>query len=114
MKGSEWLGAGSVSGKIYEVNLNPEFIYPALITAEEGEVIGDLFLVSDRMLAELDIFEGISDDAAQPDEYRRIEVTVTLADGREHTAYVWEWNRPLEKARLLETGDWLAYEPDPS
>jgi len=114
MSGSEWLGAGSVSGRIYEVTLNPEFLYPALITDEAGRVLGDLFFVSDELLSELDVFEGISPDPAEPDEYRRIEISVKLESGIEHIAWAWEWNSKLENARLLETGDWLAYEPDPS
>lgn len=114
MNGAEWIGAGSISGKIYEVSLNPEFLYPALVTKELGEVIGDLFMVSDEKLAELDVFEGISDDPSEPDEYRRIQVSVKLDSGEETLAYAWEWNRPLENERLLESGDWLFYEPDPS
>ena len=114
MKGSEWIGTGAISGEIYEICLNPEFLYPALNTKQSGEWSGDVFMVSDEVLAELDGFEGISEDSSEADEYRRIEIPVKLDSGIGTLVHAWEWNRPLEDGRLLESGDWLFYEQNPS
>ena len=71
--------------------------YPGLRAAPGGLVPGRLYLdVTPEAWARLDAFEG--------EEYERVEVAVTLADGRTQAAQVYRF-RPGFADRLLP-GDW--------
>lgn len=103
------VGAGSVSGKMYRIDW-----YPALVCGGEDSVIGEVYLVSAEHLCALDAFEGITPDADEPREYRRAKVMVVMEPGESMDAWVWEWIGPVCDAELLDDGDWLAYEPNPT
>jgi len=109
MEAPEFLGAGRISGKMYRIDW-----YPALVCGGEGSVKGELYLVSEKTLAALDHFEGITPDADELREYRRVKSKVTLDSGETHEAWVWEWAGGLGNAQQLDGDDWLAYEPNPS
>ena len=73
--------------------------YPGLRTAPGGRVPGSLYLdVTPAAWARLDAFEG--------EEYERVDVVVTLADGRSLPAQVYRF-RAAFADRLLP-GDWDA------
>lgn len=114
MAGSDFVGEATIEGAIYMIDWNPQLTYPALVCGGEGRVRGEVYLVSEESLKALDEFEGIGVSSWRDDEYRRVEVKASLADGTERLAWLWEWNLPLGTARRLEDGDWLKYEPDPS
>ena len=109
MANSEFVGAGRIAGKMYRIDW-----YPALSCGGETYVRGELYLVSDRDLIALDLFEGITPDAEEPREYRRVKSLVLLDSGDKKEAWVWEWAGGLGAAQPLDGEDWLAYEPDPS
>ncbi len=111
MGDSIYLGKGRVAGVIYWIDWNPSLVYPALLCGGSGWVQGELFLVSEDCLEELDAFEGVV--PSEDDDYRRVEVEVLMEDGTEKTAWVWEWQGELGGAEILEDGDWLNHEPDP-
>lgn len=114
MDGSEFVGGGRISGSIYMIDWNPQLTYPALVLGGEGEVVGEMYLVSDAHLGDLDRFEGIGITSWRDDEYRRVATPVKLDDGSERSAWVWEWNSSVRDAVRLQDGDWLSHEPDPS
>ena len=102
MAGAEFIRAGSVRGRIYRFDW-----YPGLVLAEDaGEIIGELYAVSDELLAELDRFEGLSAGEIEGCEYRRTRVMVT---GCPHSqaAWIWEWLGPVDESRRIVCGDWL-------
>ncbi len=109
MGDSEFLGTGRIAGKMYRIDW-----YPALVCGGDSSVKGELYLVSDKDLAALDTFEGITPDAEDPREYRRANTKVTLDSGGEWDAWVWEWAGGVGGAQPLDGDDWLAYEPNPS
>lgn len=109
MNGAEFLGAGKIAGKIFKIDW-----YPALACGGAGEVQGELYRVCAEHLRALDVFEGILPDSEEQREYRRVMVEVTLESGEKQSAWVWEWIGDLSSALALDTGDWLAYEPNPS
>jgi gamma-glutamylcyclotransferase (GGCT)/AIG2-like uncharacterized protein YtfP len=114
MGGSDFVGAGKISGSIYMIDWNPALTYPALVLDGKGEVDGEMYWVSDSQLKALDEFEGIGVDSWRNDEYRRVEAAVRLNDVAEQNAWVWEWNSSVQNAIRLEDGNWLSHEPDPS
>ena len=114
MHRADFVGEGKISGSIYKIDWHPHLVYPALICGGENSVIGELYRVSDIVLKELDKFEGINEGYEEPLEYKRVKAIVRLDSGEEETAWVWEWIQSVENALLLEDGDWLFHEPNPS
>ncbi|MGJ8644884.1 MAG: gamma-glutamylcyclotransferase family protein [Luteolibacter sp.] len=113
MDGAEYVGAGSIAGRIYFIDSHPEFVYPALVCGGDERVVGELFHVEKtRHLADLDLFEGINALSPEPDEYRRIKVEVKMDSGETMLAWVWEWAGELGDSRALEGGDWLSFSKD--
>lgn len=109
MEGAEFLGAGRIAGRIYKIDW-----YPALVCGGAGEVMGELYLVSEEHLRALDVFEGIAPEEGESRGYRRVKVEVTLDSGEKESAWAWEWIGDLGSALECDTGDWLGYEPNPS
>ena len=113
MDGADFVGAGTIAGRIHFIDSHPEFVYPALVCGGEERVVGELFLVkSERHMAELDLFEGINEDSPEADEYKRIKVEVKMDSGEIVSAWVWEWAGELGDSRALEGGDWLKFSED--
>ncbi len=109
MAGTEFVGSGKISGRMFRIDW-----YPALVSGGGTFVLGELYLVSDETLSALDLFEGITPDATEPREYRRVKIPVALESGETRDAWVWEWIGSLENAEPLDGEDWLAFEPNPS
>ncbi|MDP4626006.1 MAG: gamma-glutamylcyclotransferase [Akkermansiaceae bacterium] len=113
MAGAEYVGGGTVAGRIHYIDSHPAFVYPALVCGGDSRVVGELFLVEDtKHLAQLDLFEGINAGSPEADEYRRIKVEVRMDSGESRLAWVWEWAGELGDSRVLEGGDWLAFSKD--
>ena len=109
MSGTDFVGGGKISGRMYRIDW-----YPALLCGGEASVKGELYRVSDSTLEALDRFEGITPDATEPREYRRVKTSVLLESGQTGDAWVWEWAGGIGGAQPLDGEDWLAYEPNPS
>lgn len=109
MGDSQFVGVGRISGKMYRIDW-----YPALVCGGDTSVKGELYLVGEKELAALDAFEGITPDADEQREYRRVKAKVTLESGGTHDAWVWEWAGGVGGAQPLAGDDWLVYEPNPT
>ena len=109
MEGSDFIGEGEISGKMYRIDW-----YPALLCGGDTFVKGEFYRVDDSTLEALDHFEGITPDATEPREYRRVKASVSLSGGETEDAWVWEWAGDIGNAEPLDGEDWLAYEPNPS
>ncbi|MFD2255958.1 gamma-glutamylcyclotransferase [Luteolibacter algae] len=110
MNGADFIGSGRVAGKIHKIDW-----YPALVCGGDQSVRGELYRIkSTAHLKALDDFEGITSDAEEPREYRRIKVETMLDSGAIQEAWVWEWIGDLCDSTPLEGDDWLDYEPNPS
>ena len=98
MEKAEFVTAGTVKGRLYQIDW-----YPGLVLDETaGNVSGEVYQVSGTLFAELDAFEGA--------EYRRIRVEV--ACGGDHrsplSVWVWEWLGPVDVGRRITSGNWLS------
>lgn len=103
MAGAEFVCAGSVAGKLYQIDW-----FPGLILDAAGDPIrGEVFEVGPDLLAALDTFEGVSADESQS-EYRRVTTVVVPAHGNEAlSADVWEWLGEVDESKRMKGGDWL-------
>jgi gamma-glutamylcyclotransferase (GGCT)/AIG2-like uncharacterized protein YtfP len=100
------IGRASINAALFDLG-----IYPAAIPDDEGQVWGEVHQMLDpeAALTTLDEIEGYS--AADPDAslYRRVEIPVTLEDGRSAQAWVYFYNAPLGRAERITSGDYLQH-----
>lgn len=103
MAGAKFVCAGSIVGKLYQIDW-----FPGLILDETGDPIrGEVFEADRGLLEALDKFEGVSADESQS-EYRRVTTTVFPENGGEpFTADVWEWLSEVDESKRMKGGDWL-------
>ena len=103
MAGAEFVCAGSIVGKLYQIDW-----FPGLILDETGgPIIGEVFETGPELLEALDQFEGVSADETQS-EYRRVSTTVFPDNGGEPIrADVWEWLGAVDESKRMKGGDWL-------
>ena len=100
------IGRGSIPAALFDLG-----IYPAAVPASDSRVFGEVhrMLDVDGVLAALDEIEGFR--WGQPDAslYTRVEIPVTLDDGRSETAWVYFYNAPLGRAERIVSGDYLEH-----
>lgn len=103
MAGAEFVCAGSIVGKLYQIDW-----FPGLILDETGGPIrGEVFEADQCLLEALDRFEGVAADESES-EYRRVSTTVLPENGEEPlTADVWEWLGEVDESKRMKGGDWL-------
>jgi gamma-glutamylcyclotransferase (GGCT)/AIG2-like uncharacterized protein YtfP len=96
MEKAEFVTAGTVNGRLYQIDWYPGLVLDATADA----VIGEIYQVPPAVLEELDRFEGA--------EYRRLQTPVRLPDGETVSAWIWEWLGPVDESRRITSGDWLS------
>lgn len=97
MAGAEFVAAGTIRGRLYQIDW-----FPGVAVDEAGgEIIGEVYAVGLPLLADLDAFEG--------GDYRRVRVSVKCGDdpSPRFTAWVWEWLGPMDESRRITGGDWV-------
>jgi gamma-glutamylcyclotransferase (GGCT)/AIG2-like uncharacterized protein YtfP len=96
MEKAEFLSVAAVNGRLYQIDW-----YPGLVLDEAADgITGEVYQVSPAVLEELDRFEG--------PEYRRLQTAIRLSDGEIVSAWVWEWQGPVDESRHITSGDWLS------
>lgn len=112
MEGAEHVGRATVRGRLYRIDSNRDFVYPALVHDPRAVfVYGDVFAVPPEIMAALDDYEG--------DEYDRTEIPLASADpnepgNRPKTAWAWLWSGSVEGFPRIPDGDWLDAEFPPA
>ena len=107
MKGAISLGAATVIAKLYRVHEE----FPGIVlTGDPQDILhGEVFKdVSREQLYALDVYEGC--DAGMPISeriYHRVLTTVTLENGEETEAFIWEYIREVNEGDRIASGDWL-------
>jgi gamma-glutamylcyclotransferase (GGCT)/AIG2-like uncharacterized protein YtfP len=103
---AELVGRGSINAKLYDLG-----DYPGAIPVDGSNrqhVRGELYRLSNPELATsiLDEYEEVL--PSQPDEglFVRALVTVTLDDGRKENAWAYFYNRAVDEAPLIPSGDY--------
>lgn len=101
MKDSALVGAASVAGTLVKIDW-----YPGLVLGGESEVVGEVYEVSEEVLAELDLFEGVSGEERKG-EYARVSAKVSLSDGSMRECLIYEWLLGVAGYQVVANGDWL-------
>jgi gamma-glutamylcyclotransferase (GGCT)/AIG2-like uncharacterized protein YtfP len=99
-------GQGSIAAALFDLG-----IYPAAVPASEGKVRGEVYRMADAdsVLAALDEIEGFRPSQPEASLYTRVEVPVTMDDGRSAAAWAYFYNAPLGQAQRIESGDYLKH-----
>jgi gamma-glutamylcyclotransferase (GGCT)/AIG2-like uncharacterized protein YtfP len=101
---ADYVDDATFNGRLYLVRH-----YPGAVDSEEGDrVHGELYRVREMAaFAMLDEYEGCGAGAPQPAEYVRVQRPVIRADGAVVTAWIYLYNRPIERLPLIPSGRFL-------
>lgn len=104
MRGAEFQSKGSITGRLVHVDQ-----FPGLIPCDDQRVLGDLYLVNDQLLDELDQYEGCF---SSPPHYLREETKVLLENGEVTLAFVYVFQQLKPEHEEIENGDWIQWMED--
>ena len=100
---ADFLGEAKCRGRLYLVKH-----YPGLVLSNDPADVafGDLFRLRERdaLLREFDMYEACGEGFAEPTEYVRQMVPVTLEDGTAGEAWTYVYNWPVTESALLSSG----------
>jgi gamma-glutamylcyclotransferase (GGCT)/AIG2-like uncharacterized protein YtfP len=103
---ADFLGAAQCAGRLYLVKH-----YPGLVKSDDPVDIvhGELFRLRarDELLREFDMYEACGEGFAQPTEYLREMLQVTLADGTVSGAWTYVYNWPVTNLSRIASGRFL-------
>lgn len=94
---------GWVRGRLYDTGYG----YPGLVLDGDGRVYGEVYRVTDEVLARLDILEGY-EGPDQENDYERLIKTIETDRGRMQ-AYVYVYNHLSPRMPEIDWGDWKVY-----
>lgn len=103
------IGEAVVKGKLYDLGDFPA----AAATTEERFISGELYSINNPLefswaIGQLDDYEGLNTEADEIPLYKREEV-IAYANGEEHKAWIYWYNRDLTGLPVIESGDLLQY-----
>ena len=103
-----YIGPATFNGRLYRLAS-----YPGVVASDDGAdvVHGELYELEDAaaLFAFLDVYEGCSQDDPQPHEYARVQCSVS-AGAKHAKAWIYLYNRPVEKLTRIASGRFLAAE----
>ena len=103
---AKWEGRARFPGHLYD--LGP---YPAAVPDGTGasQVVGELYRLTEPgpLLEVLDAYEGCDPDDPARGDYRRELQPVEREDGPPCSAWVYLYNKSLQGAQRIESGDYL-------
>jgi gamma-glutamylcyclotransferase (GGCT)/AIG2-like uncharacterized protein YtfP len=105
---ADFLGPATCKGRLYLVRH-----YPGLVLSDDPTDIvhGELFRLRepDAMLREFDMYEACGEGFAEPTEYVRQMLSVTLGDGAASEAWTYLYNWSVAALPLIATGRFLEH-----
>jgi len=104
---SEFIGAGTVRGVLYDLGA-----FPALLETEDNPIAGELYEVDKRTLWMLDDVESYDSDNPTDSLYIRKDIDVLLTKNDEIIkAQTYIYNRPLKISAIkIMSGDYFEYQ----
>ena len=103
---ADFLGQARCRGRLYQVKH-----YPGLVLSTEvaDVVFGELYRLRavEDLLREFDMYEACGEGFAEPTQYVRQMLPVTLADGAVIEAWTYIYNWPVEHLARIESGRFL-------
>jgi len=111
MQGMLRIGTASVPGRLYDLG-----DYPGAVLDPncDAKIIGEVFqLPGDAaVLAALDAYEGIDPQDSGDSLFVRREAEITLEGGAKLQCWIYVYNRQVESATLITSGDYLIYKQE--
>ena len=105
-RGADFLGQARCRGRLYLIKH-----YPGLVLSGDpaDTVFGELYRLRQpaELLREFDMYEACGEGFAQPTEYVRQMLSVTLADGAVSEAWTYLYNWPVTKLPRIASGRFL-------
>ena len=103
---ADFIGEASCRGRLYQVKH-----YPGLVLSEDADdvVFGELYRLRavEDLLREFDMYEACGEGFAEPTQYVRRTLSVTLADGAVSEAWTYLYNWPVAQLARIESGRFL-------
>ncbi len=96
---ADFVGAGEVSGLLFDLGR-----YPAALPDGGGVIRGEVYRLKDSRF-------WLALDSAEGSQYHRGEVGVRLAGGRQVTACIYWYVKPVGQAVPVPGGDYRAHAP---
>ena len=103
MFGAECLGTAKVPGRLVDVGQ-----YPGLVHGE-GEVLGEVYRVSDAQLVRLDAVEDMVRGDRVASQYWREQLPVLAGACAGQCVWTYVYNRPIEALAPIAHGDYRRY-----
>jgi gamma-glutamylcyclotransferase (GGCT)/AIG2-like uncharacterized protein YtfP len=105
-RSADFLGPARCRGRLYLIKH-----YPGLVLADDAAdvVSGELYRLRQPMelLREFDMYEACGEGFAEPTEYIRLMLPVTLADGAVSEAWTYLYNWPVAHLPRIASGRFL-------
>ena len=109
-KNADFLGEARCRGRLYRMEHHRIKYYPGLVLSDDPAdvVFGELFRLREpaQLLRELDAYEGCGEGFAEPTQYIRRMLPVTLGDNTEE-AWTYLYNRPVTQLPRIASGRFL-------
>jgi gamma-glutamylcyclotransferase (GGCT)/AIG2-like uncharacterized protein YtfP len=104
----EFLGAGTIVGKLYQLQDYPGAV---LIAGDQSRIFGEVYRLLDanRLLPMLDKYEECTPNFPAPHEYQRIQLPVSMTAGQSLIAWVYLYNLATEQLKQINSGDYHNY-----
>jgi gamma-glutamylcyclotransferase (GGCT)/AIG2-like uncharacterized protein YtfP len=103
---ADFLGEASCRGRLYKVKH-----YPGLVLSDEATdaVFGELYRLRavEDLLREFDMYEACGEGFAEPTQYVRRMLPVTLAEGTVSEAWTYIYTWPVTDLARIESGRFL-------
>ena len=105
-RGADFIGEARCRGRLYRVKH-----YPGLLLSDAADdvVFGELYRLRQRaeLLREFDIYEACGEGFAEPTEYVRQMLPVTLGDGAVSEAWTYLYNWPVAHLPRITSGRFM-------
>jgi gamma-glutamylcyclotransferase (GGCT)/AIG2-like uncharacterized protein YtfP len=103
---ADFIGEAKCRGRLYRVKH-----YPGLVLSDDPADIafGEIYRLRERdaLLREFDMYEACGEGFAEPTEYLRRMLTVTLGDGSSSEAWTYVYNWPVTNLPRIASGRFL-------
>jgi gamma-glutamylcyclotransferase (GGCT)/AIG2-like uncharacterized protein YtfP len=103
---ADFIGEARCQGRLYRIKH-----YPGLLLSDDPAdiVFGELYRLRarDALLCEFDMYEACGEGFAEPTEYVRQMLSVTLADGAKSDAWTYVYNWPVSDQSRIASGRFM-------
>ena len=107
---AKWVGKATCQGLMYNMG-----DYPAVVQSASSKdvVLGEVYGITNDMLAKLDIYEEVGDAFPHPNEYVRKRMQVGLANAIQLNCWIYLYNHPTQNLEPILTGNYLLFKQMP-